>query len=198
MCYREGVEEIIKQRKFLDITPDTVFMAIDFFKEYLNSGGAFSKSNITTIYMACVSLASKFNEVMPPTLEEIAEAEDNFIECKGIIKMEARILKQFKYFLPYEPNLVAELEEILGESKQEIDECVRVLFAHISDPVFLKAKNPDIARASILFHNHNHPLKNEATKMIELLVFRVRQRINLKNIGSPGSGSFNKSLTKRV
>ena len=91
----------MKQRKFLQLTDDTVFMAVDFYKEYLNSGGVFSKNSINTIYMACVSLASKFNEVNPPSLEKIAEAEDNFIDSKGIIKMEARILKHFKYFLPY-------------------------------------------------------------------------------------------------
>ena len=76
-------------------------MAIDFYKGYLMTGGGFSKHSITTTYMACVSLASKFNEVCPPTIEELVEAEDNFIEGKGIIKMEARILKHFKYFLPY-------------------------------------------------------------------------------------------------
>ena len=54
-------------------------MAVDFYKQFLNTGGAFSKNSIQTTYMACVSLASKFNEVLPPTLEEIAEAEDFFI-----------------------------------------------------------------------------------------------------------------------
>ena len=44
--YREGVDQILKQRKFLHIPPDTVFMAIDFYREFLITGGNFPKDSL--------------------------------------------------------------------------------------------------------------------------------------------------------
>lgn len=59
--YTEGVEMIVKYHKFLEIKDDTVFMAIDIYRNYMKKGGPVAHATIVPICISCLILSSKIN-----------------------------------------------------------------------------------------------------------------------------------------
>lgn len=71
--YQEGVINIIDQKNVLQLTPDTVCLSIEIFRNFLLAEGGASKSWSKCLYLACISLAAKINEIVPPLMEDLEE-----------------------------------------------------------------------------------------------------------------------------
>ena len=71
-----------------------------------------------------------------------SEPKGSAVEDKKVAKMEASILKHFKYFLPYEANLIGKLEDILGlEDPEPKEKCINTLLNILSEEMFMRASN---------------------------------------------------------
>ena len=85
--YQDAVSSIIEQRNFLELAPDTVFLAIEILRSFLLAEQNVLRHSYKSLYLACISLAAKINEIMPPLMEELEEVEDFFVETEEIVKM---------------------------------------------------------------------------------------------------------------
>ena len=85
--YQDAVSSIIEQRNFLELAPDTVFLAIEILRSFLLAEQNVLRHSYKPLYLACISLAAKINEIMPPLMEELEEVEDFFVETEEIVKM---------------------------------------------------------------------------------------------------------------
>ena len=69
--YQQSVSSIIDQRNFLELAPDTVFLAIEILRTFVLAETNLCKSWVKPLYLACISLAAKVNEIHPPMMEEL-------------------------------------------------------------------------------------------------------------------------------
>ena len=74
-------------RRTLSLSRDTTFLAIDLFKGCLKKKFGLGTKNIQLLYVACVYVAAKINEVLMLNVEEAIEGCESFVKREDIFRM---------------------------------------------------------------------------------------------------------------
>lgn len=74
-------------RRTLSLSRDTTFLAIDMFKGCLKKKLVKNSKNIQELYVACIFIAAKTNEVLNLSVEEAIEGCDCFVKKEDIYRM---------------------------------------------------------------------------------------------------------------
>lgn len=84
---------------------ETYHLAIDFTDRYLSAQANVGKLQLQLIGVTCLFLASKFEEIRPPTVIEFAELTDGACKAEDIINYEVVILSAINWEItPMTPN----------------------------------------------------------------------------------------------
>ena len=84
-------------RRTLSLSKDTTFLAIDLFKGCLSKKLISGSRNIQLLYITCIYIAAKINEILKLTVEEAIDGFDSFIKKEDVFRMESRILNSYEY-----------------------------------------------------------------------------------------------------
>ena len=142
-------------RRTLSLSRDTTFLAIDMFKGCLKRKLVNNSKNIQELFVACIFIAAKINEVLNLSVEEAIEGCDSFVKKEDIYRMQSRILNLYEYELPYDENLALIISGYLNtvQDKKNIqNKCFKTLLESLNDPYFLNVDNRSLAIASLCIH----------------------------------------------
>ena len=87
--------EVADEYKLL---PDTLYLCINYIDRCLNAMQV-SKKNLQLLGCACMLLASKYEEIYPPGVEEFVYISDNTYTREEVLRMETRVLRALKFDL---------------------------------------------------------------------------------------------------
>ncbi|XP_078174485.1 cyclin-A1-4-like [Carex rostrata] len=80
------------------LVPDTLYLTINFIDRYL-SGNEISRRRLQLLGVACMLIASKYEEICAPQVEEFCYITDNTYSKDEVLQMEATVLNFLKFEL---------------------------------------------------------------------------------------------------
>tara|TARA_B100000214_G_scaffold370174_2_gene344403 strand:+ start:4055 stop:4717 length:663 start_codon:yes stop_codon:yes gene_type:complete len=78
---------------------DTIHYAVSYMDRYVSTKGKERTSKLQLLGVTCLWIASKFNEIYPPELDDFADVTDNTYTKKEIILKEADVLMTLNFEL---------------------------------------------------------------------------------------------------
>uniref|UniRef100_A0A8C5PQM8 Cyclin E1 n=1 Tax=Leptobrachium leishanense TaxID=445787 RepID=A0A8C5PQM8_9ANUR len=72
---------------------ETLYLAQDYFDRFMSVAVAVDEIDVQLVGITCLFIAAKYEEVIPPNLDEFALLTDGYLSKRAICKMELRILK---------------------------------------------------------------------------------------------------------
>ncbi|XP_057972769.1 putative cyclin-D7-1 [Malania oleifera] len=95
-----AIQWLIKSRSRLNLSFQTLFNAVNYLDRYVSTNHSHGSRIFELVSVACLSVASKFNETSPPSLHEIqTEDLENSYECSMIQRMELKVLEALRWRL---------------------------------------------------------------------------------------------------
>lgn len=110
------------------------------------------KSRLQLLGCACLLIASKYEEIHPPSVEELAYISDNTYRCEQIRKMEAQVLGtlSFQLSVPTVRTFLSRFVRCASSTKME-----RMLCAYLAELCMLDinwlGRKPSLVAASVLY-----------------------------------------------
>lgn len=92
----EWINEVHFQFKLL---PETYFMSVGLIDRYLQTAPQLSRKHLQLVGTAALFVASKYEELYPPLLEDFVYITDNTYSMRQLIEMEKQILKALNFEL---------------------------------------------------------------------------------------------------
>lgn len=89
-----------------NIMDETLFAAVWYLDKYLGNGPQIKKQNFQLIGISCLMIASKFEEVYPPSLLDFVKVCDGAYTIEDIKDCEADIMIQLKFNLAFHSSLL--------------------------------------------------------------------------------------------
>ncbi|KAJ1696460.1 hypothetical protein LUZ63_004972 [Rhynchospora breviuscula] len=78
------------------LVPDTLYLTVNYIDRYL-SGNEISRQSLQLLGVACMFIASKYEEICAPQVEEFCYITDNTYFKDEVLQMEASVLKTLKF-----------------------------------------------------------------------------------------------------
>lgn len=90
------------------LNDETLFLCVQYVDRFLSTVNV-TRSKLQLLGTTCMYIASKYEEMYPPALEEFSFITDNTYESKHILRME-QILMKVKIFLENDSNIFRSLD----------------------------------------------------------------------------------------
>uniref|UniRef100_A0A0D9ZW29 Uncharacterized protein n=2 Tax=Oryza TaxID=4527 RepID=A0A0D9ZW29_9ORYZ len=78
------------------LVPETLYLTVNYIDRYLSSK-VINRRKMQLLGVACLLIASKYEEICPPQVEELCYISDNTYTKDEVLKMEASVLKYLKF-----------------------------------------------------------------------------------------------------
>ncbi|XP_052154430.1 cyclin-A1-4 isoform X3 [Oryza glaberrima] len=78
------------------LVPETLYLTVNYIDRYLSSK-VINRQKMQLLGVACLLIASKYEEICPPQVEELCYISDNTYTKDEVLKMEASVLKYLKF-----------------------------------------------------------------------------------------------------
>ncbi|XP_020246640.1 cyclin-A1-1 isoform X2 [Asparagus officinalis] len=78
------------------LVPDTLYLTVNYIDRYL-SGNEMNRQRLQLLGVACMLIASKYEEICAPQVEEFCYITDNTYFKEEVLQMEAAVLKYLKF-----------------------------------------------------------------------------------------------------
>ncbi|XP_047313780.1 cyclin-A3-2-like [Impatiens glandulifera] len=90
------VDWLVEVAEEYNLQSDTLYLSIIYIDRFL-SLNPLNKQSLQLLGVSSMSIASKFEEINPPTLDDFCYITDNTYKKEELVKMEADILKSLKF-----------------------------------------------------------------------------------------------------
>ncbi|XP_061372191.1 cyclin-A1-4-like [Gastrolobium bilobum] len=78
------------------LVPDTLYLSVNYIDRYL-SGNAMNRQRLQLLGVACMMIASKYEEICAPQVEEFCYITDNTYLKEEVLQMESAVLNYLKF-----------------------------------------------------------------------------------------------------
>ncbi|XP_073131281.1 cyclin-A2-2 [Henckelia pumila] len=85
------IDWLVEVSEEYKLVPDTLYLTVDLIDRYL-SENYIEKQNLQLLGVTCMLIASKYEEISAPCVEEFCFITDNTYKKKEVVKMESRVL----------------------------------------------------------------------------------------------------------
>lgn len=148
------VNMFVQSQYFHKMNQEVLFMAVSVFDRYLSHSNVknFKRENLQLLGLACMLIASKYEEIYPPSVQKLIFHSEEPISLDDLLDMEGDILQKldFKLAMPSSNwffNRFAEVCE-LTQSMKNLGSCLVELLLFEYDA--LQFKRSQIAAAAVL------------------------------------------------
>ncbi|MCL7041138.1 hypothetical protein MKW94_021938 [Papaver nudicaule] len=86
------VDWLVEVAEEYKLVPDTLYMTVSYIDRYLSSN-ALNRQKLQLLGVSCMLIASKYEEISPPHVEDFCFITDNTYNKEEVVKMETDILK---------------------------------------------------------------------------------------------------------
>jgi G2/mitotic-specific cyclin-B, other len=90
------VDWLVEVHMKFKLSPETLFLTVNLIDRYLERSEVV-RSQLQLLGVSCLMIASKYEEIWPPSVQELVYICDNAYPRKQIIKMETQVLVALKY-----------------------------------------------------------------------------------------------------
>eukprot|EP01113_Clastostelium_recurvatum_P043175 TRINITY_DN7095_c0_g2_i3.p1 TRINITY_DN7095_c0_g2~~TRINITY_DN7095_c0_g2_i3.p1 ORF type:complete len:528 (+),score=55.69 TRINITY_DN7095_c0_g2_i3:75-1586(+) len=80
------------------LSTETLYLGINYLDRYL-TGRPISRGNLQLVGVACMLIASKYEEIYPPSVEDFVYIADNTYSREQVMQMESQVLDQLGFVL---------------------------------------------------------------------------------------------------
>ncbi|KAK4274644.1 hypothetical protein QN277_017838 [Acacia crassicarpa] len=94
------VDWLVEVAEEYNLVSDTLYLTVAYIDKYL-SLNALSRHKLQLLGVSSMLIASKYEEIKPPEVEEFCYITDNTYTKEEVVTMEAEILKSLKYEMGY-------------------------------------------------------------------------------------------------
>ncbi|XP_050364357.1 G2/mitotic-specific cyclin C13-1-like [Argentina anserina] len=111
--------EVAEEYKFVS---DTLYLTVSYIDRYLSSH-IISKNKLQLLGVACMFIASKYEEICPPRVEEFCYITDNTYKIEEVLEMERHVLKflNFEIYTPTTKNFLRIFARAAQENSKSSD-----------------------------------------------------------------------------
>ncbi|XP_004292087.1 PREDICTED: putative cyclin-A3-1 [Fragaria vesca subsp. vesca] len=111
--------EVAEEYKFVS---DTLYLTVSYIDRYLSSH-VISKNKLQLLGVACMFIASKYEEICPPRIEEFCYITDNTYMIEEVLEMEKHVLKclNFETYTPTTKNFLRIFARAAQENSKSSD-----------------------------------------------------------------------------
>ncbi|ONK67106.1 uncharacterized protein A4U43_C06F15770 [Asparagus officinalis] len=90
------IDWLVEVAEEYQLVSDTLYLAVNYIDRYL-SGNEMNRQRLQLLGVACMLIASKYEEICAPQVEEFCYITDNTYFKEEILQMEAAVLKYLKF-----------------------------------------------------------------------------------------------------
>ncbi|WOH02199.1 hypothetical protein DCAR_0521588 [Daucus carota subsp. sativus] len=103
------VDWLVEVSEEYRLVPDTLYLTVNYIDRYL-SGNIMDRQRLQLLGVACMMIASKYEEICPPQVEEFCYITDNTYFKDEVFEMESAVLNFLKFELtaPTAPSMQLE------------------------------------------------------------------------------------------
>ncbi|KAL6296188.1 hypothetical protein ACE6H2_004330 [Prunus campanulata] len=145
--------EVAEEYKLL---PDTLHLSVSYIDKYL-SINVVNKQKLQLLGVASIFIASKYEEITPPNVDELCDITENTYTKEEVIKMEADILKSLKFEMgnPTTRTFLRKFTDIAQENCKTPNLQLEFLVCYLAELSLLDYKLvkllPSLVAASVVF-----------------------------------------------
>jgi len=135
------------------LVPETLYLAVNYIDRFL-SDVPVNRSKLQLVGVTCMLIASKYEEIHPPAVDEFVYISDNTYKREEILQMEGMILNRLKFDLSVATTRVF-LNRFLkaakvGECDQTTEKlCEYLCELTLQEYAFLKYRPSEVAAAAL-------------------------------------------------
>ncbi|KAK9946437.1 hypothetical protein M0R45_011903 [Rubus argutus] len=139
-----------------ELHPETLHLAVSYVDRYLSMNVVF-RHELQLVGVASIFIASKYEEIDPPTVDELSDITENTFTKQQVIKMEADILKSLKFEMgnPNVRTFLRKFIDLAQESYKTPNLQLECLIHYLSDLSLVDYKLvkflPSMVAASAVF-----------------------------------------------
>ncbi|XP_057795703.1 cyclin-A1-1 isoform X2 [Salvia miltiorrhiza] len=90
------IDWLIEVAEEYRLVPDTLYLAVNYIDRYL-SGNVMDRQRLQLLGVACMMIASKYEEICAPQVEEFCYITDNTYVKEEVLQMESAVLNYLKF-----------------------------------------------------------------------------------------------------
>ncbi|KAH0988423.1 hypothetical protein GBA52_015600 [Prunus armeniaca] len=145
--------EVAEEYKLL---PDTLHLSVSYIDKYL-SINVVNKQKLQLLGVASMFIASKYEEITPPNVDELCDITENTYTKEEVIKMEADILKSLKFEMgnPTTRTFLRKFTDIAQDNYKTPNLQLEFLVCYLAELSLLDYKLvkflPSLVAASVVF-----------------------------------------------
>lgn len=91
------VDATMQIHSFLKLSTESLYLAVDILDRFLSRAFITSGAECSVVCLSCLLIASKYEDVYPPSVDELANSFDFDITPGSILDMETKILRALDY-----------------------------------------------------------------------------------------------------
>ncbi|XP_073051551.1 putative cyclin-A3-1 [Primulina eburnea] len=110
--------EVVEEYKLL---PDTLYLTVSYIDRFLSSN-AINRQRLQLLGVSSMLIASKYEEISPPHVEDFCYITDNTYTKEDVVKMESDVLKSLKFEMG-NPTVKAFLRRFAGMTQKDYKGC---------------------------------------------------------------------------
>ncbi|KAL1315568.1 hypothetical protein AAHE18_16G268600 [Arachis hypogaea] len=150
------VDWLVEVAEEYKLVSDTLYFSVSYIDRYL-SLTALSSQKLQLLGVSAMLIASKYEEIKPPEVEEFCYITDNTYTKDQVVEMEADILKSLKFELggPTVKTFLRRFSKVAQESKDTSDLQFEFLTSYLAELSLLDYNCvkflPSLVAASVVF-----------------------------------------------
>ncbi|TKY56116.1 Cyclin-A1-1 protein [Spatholobus suberectus] len=102
------------------LVPDTLYLTVNYLDRYL-SGNAMNRQRLQLLGVSCMMIASKYEEICAPQVEEYCYITDNTYLKEEVLQMESAVLNYLKFEMTA-PTIKCFLRRFVHAAAQDVQE----------------------------------------------------------------------------
>lgn len=92
------IDWLVEVAEEYKVMPDTLYLTVAYIDRFLSSNTV-SRQQLQLLGVSCMLIASKYEEICAPQVEEFCYITDNTYRCEEVLEMERNILRELKFEL---------------------------------------------------------------------------------------------------
>ncbi|XP_061371365.1 G2/mitotic-specific cyclin C13-1-like [Gastrolobium bilobum] len=150
------VDWLVEVAEEYNLLPDTLHLSVSYIDRFL-SINPMTKPRLQLLGVSSLLVASKYEEINPPSVEDFCDITDNTYKKTEVVKMEADILKSLNFEMgnPTVMTFIRRFAGIAGENQNTLNSLIEFLGYYLAELSLLDYDCirflPSIVAASAIF-----------------------------------------------
>lgn len=92
-----AISKFSKLQFYFDFSMESLFLAVDLFDKYFQICAGDLDGEVIDVALACLMIAIKYEEIYPPTLDQIQTRIGTRLDYKEYVQLQVEVLKKLGY-----------------------------------------------------------------------------------------------------